>query len=198
MAETLLRVQLLGAFGLSSGDDSLPSLRSPRLQSLIAYLLLHRTVPRTRQQIAFLFWPETSDAQAQTNLRQLLHTLKRRFPNPEGYLRVEEGTVGWRPDAPYSLDVAIFENALAVAAKAQGKVKIVALEQAVAAYAGDLLPGCYDDWVLPRRDRLAQSLVGALEQLVLLHDERRNHAAAIAHTQACQPDHTTSKYHVQP
>ncbi|MBP8108685.1 MAG: AAA family ATPase [Caldilineaceae bacterium] len=181
MAESLLRVHLFGAFSLSNGDES--AALSPRLQSLLAYLLIHRAKPQTRQQIAFLFWPETSDAQAQTNLRQLLHTLKRRFPNPEAYLRVDERTVGWRADAAYSLDVAIFENALGRAALAQGPAKITALEQAVAAYAGDLMPGCYDDWILPVRERLAQAYVGALEQLVLLHEERRNHAQAIAHAQ---------------
>jgi hypothetical protein len=37
----------------------------------LAYLLLHRGVPQPRQQIAFRFWPETSDTQAQSNLRQL-------------------------------------------------------------------------------------------------------------------------------
>ena len=181
MAESLLRVHLFGPFSLSNGDES--AALSPRLQSLLAYLLIHRAVPQTRQQIAFLFWPETSDAQAQTNLRQLLHTLKRRFPNPEAYLRVDERTVGWRADAAYSLDVAIFENALGRAALAQGPAKIAGLEQAVAAYAGDLMPGCYDDWILPVRERLAQAYVGAMEQLVLLHEERRNHAAAIAHAQ---------------
>ncbi len=163
--------------------ETSPAALSPRLQSLLAYLLIHRAAPQTRQQIAFLFWPETSDAQAQTNLRQLLHTLKRRFPNPEAYLRVDERTVGWRADAAYSLDVAIFENALGRAALAQGPAKIAGLEQAVAAYAGDLMPGCYDDWILPVRERLAQAYVGAMEQLVLLHEERRNHASAIAHAQ---------------
>lgn len=183
MAETLLRAQLLGAFSLSRGDDPLASLNAPRLQSLIAYLLVHRAAPRTRQQIAFLFWPETSDAQAQTNLRQLLHTLRRRFPNAEAYLRIDERTIGWRSDAHYSLDVAIFENALDAAALAQGPAKIAALEQAVAAYTGDLLPGYYDDWVLPVRERLAQTFVGALEALILLHEERRYYAKAIAHAQ---------------
>jgi DNA-binding SARP family transcriptional activator len=58
-------------------------LDSSRLKSLLAYLLVNRSSPLPRQQLAFLFWTETSDAQAQTNLRQLLHRLQHRLPNAE-------------------------------------------------------------------------------------------------------------------
>ena len=133
--------------------------------------------------MAFLFWPETGDAQAQTNLRQLLHTLRQRLPDASAYLRIDEHTIGWRTDAPCVLDVAEFETGWIDAAQAAGSAKIAALERAVAAYMGDLLPDCYDDWILPLRERLAQEFVAALEQLVLLHEERRNYAAAIAHAQ---------------
>src|SRR5260370_1310896 len=43
----------------------------PRLQSLLAYLVLHRTAPQARSHLAFLLWPDSSEAQAHSNLRQL-------------------------------------------------------------------------------------------------------------------------------
>ena len=156
MSAALLRVQLLGTFAITYGDQAITSLHAARLQALLAALLLHRAAPQTRQQIAFQFWPDTSDAQAQTNLRQLLYTLRQRLPNASAYLLVDDHTVAWRSDGPCTVDIAVFADALAVAVKANGAAKIQALEAAVAAYTGDLLPGCFDDL-----DHCAARAVGA-------------------------------------
>ena len=69
-----LRVRLLGAFSVVLDDEPLRGLNSARLQSLFAYLALHRDAPHLRQHLAFLFWPDSSEAQARNNLRQVLHT----------------------------------------------------------------------------------------------------------------------------
>ena len=45
---------------------------------------------------------------------------------------------------------------------------MAALRQAVECYRGDLLPGCYDDWLQIERERLYQALLAALEKLILL------------------------------
>ena len=108
-----VQIRVLGEFSVAVDDAAVGGLHSARLQSLLAYLLLNRTTPQSRQQLAFLFWPETSDGQAQTNLRQLLHTLRRRLPALADALLVDERTIRWRADAPLQLDVAEFEAALA-------------------------------------------------------------------------------------
>jgi predicted ATPase len=54
-----------------------------------------------------------------------------------------------------------------------------ALEWAVALYRGDLLPSCYDDWIVPQRERLRQAHLSALERLVRLLEEQRDYPAAI-------------------
>jgi DNA-binding SARP family transcriptional activator len=194
-----LEIHLLGAFMVVCAGVQIASLRAPRLQALLAYLLLHRGAPQPRQRIAFLFWPETSDRQAQTNLRQLLHTFRQRIPHVDACLQVDEHTLTWRSSAPCTLDVAEFEAALATAAPRTGAARIAALEAAVAAYAGDLLPDCYDDWILAPREQLAQKFVAALEQLILLHEEQRSYAAAIAHAQrllAYDPLHEATYRHL--
>ena len=181
MDEAHLHIHLFGAFTLFDDDQPITSLNAARLQSLIAYLLIHRAAPQTRQQIAFLFWSDSSDAQAQTNLRQLLYRIKKRLPRADDYLLSDEHTVGWQTGANYALDLEEFEEALRAASAADGPAKINALERAAAVYAGDLLPNCYDDWLIPVRERLAQEYVATMEQLVLLHEERRNYDAAIDH-----------------
>lgn len=67
-----LDLQLLGGFHLTVEGVSLPGLDKTRWQELIAYLVLQRLAPVSRAQVAFTLWPDTREAQALTNLRNLL------------------------------------------------------------------------------------------------------------------------------
>ena len=179
-----LEIRLLGEYTVALDGCTVHDLDTARLQALLAYLVLNRGAPQSRQRIAFLFWPETSDSQAQTNLRQLLHTLRKRLPNAAAHLHVGERTVHWRDDSPATVDVTRFQAATARAAQGAGLERLVALQEATTAYGGELLPGCYHDWILAQREQLAQQFSGALEQLVLFHEERRDYAEAIACAQS--------------
>jgi DNA-binding SARP family transcriptional activator len=50
---SILHIQLLGEFRLIDGDTPVITVNTPRLQSLLAYLLLHAGAPQRRQHIAF-------------------------------------------------------------------------------------------------------------------------------------------------
>jgi DNA-binding SARP family transcriptional activator len=169
MARPALHIRLLGNVDLRSGDAPLAPLESARAVSLLGYLLVHRGVPQPRQRLAFLLWPDSTEAQARTNLRHVLHTLRRGLPDAERFLEVTPQTLRWRADAPYRLDLADFEQALA-----DGR-----LEAAVDAYAGDLLEGSYDDWVLEERERLRDRYGEALERLQRELEEREDRVGAI-------------------
>ena len=65
----------------------MPPLGSARAESLLAYLLLHREAPQPRQRLAFLLWPDSSEPQARTNLRHLLHVCAGPCPRPTGSWR---------------------------------------------------------------------------------------------------------------
>lgn len=184
----LMDIQLLGVFRLTYGDEPVTGLDSPRIREFLAYLLLHRDAPQPRQQIASAFWPESSDAQARTNLRQLLYRLRQELPEADRFLRIEGATMQWQARAPFRLDVAAFEDALARADKAMRSrrhedtftdVVIAALREAVAAYQGELLPGCYDEWLLSRRERLRQQYAGALERLTSTLERKADYDTAI-------------------
>src|SRR5579884_1862427 len=103
-----LQIRLLGTFSVSYGDQLVAGMTTPRLQSLLAYLLLHRNVPQPRSHIASLFWPEVPEPQARNNLRQVLHSLRAALPDPDVFLSANAATVQWRTDAPFTLDVAEF------------------------------------------------------------------------------------------
>src|SRR2546426_546219 len=96
-----LHVYLLGDFRLVYGEQLVTSVSSPRLQSLLAYLVLHRTAPQSRQHLAFMLFPDSTEAQARTNLRYLLHQLRQALPDPELFLAADAQTLQWRPGAPF-------------------------------------------------------------------------------------------------
>lgn len=176
-----LHISLFGDLQLTYGPDScttvLHTVNTARLQALLSYLLIHRAAPQAREHLAFLFWPDTSEAQALTNLRNLLHKLRQALPTPERFLLIDARSVQWRPDAPYTLDVATFEQAVAQA------TTCVDLARASDLYHGELLPGCYEDWILPERERLRQLALDLLERLITLLEAQRDYRAAISYSQ---------------
>ncbi len=164
-----LQIRLLGEFHLLFDGQPVSGLNADRPQSLLAYLLLHRDTPKSRQHLAFSLWPDSTEGQARTNLRNLLHTLRRSLPEPETFLAADTATVQWQPKASYDLDVARFEAALQQAAHTDDSATIQhCLETAVSLYQGDLLPGNYDDWIIPLRESLRQQYQEALNKLVHL------------------------------
>jgi DNA-binding SARP family transcriptional activator/tetratricopeptide (TPR) repeat protein len=185
----MLRIQLLGSFQVSDDEKPLAKLQSDRLQALLAYLVLQRAQPLARQQLAVTFWPDTTDAQARTNLRTLLARLREALPNADQFLTVDVQTVQWRTASPFTLDVLDFEQALAANR----------LTDATALYRGDLLPGCYDDWITGDRERLRQAFQRALEQLIERAEQQYHYEQAILYARRLlrhDPLHETTYRHL--
>lgn len=182
-----LHIRLLGECSLTYGREVVQSVASPRLQSVLAFIILHRSGSQSRRHLAFTLWPDSTESQARTNLRRELHNLRQALPAAEEFLSVGTQTLQWRSGAPFTLDVAAFEQAVSAAHDAAGAgddaSQRAALAEAVALYKGDLLPGCYDDWLLAERQRLRQAYLHALEQLVGLLQRQRDYRAAIDYAQ---------------
>ena len=114
-----LHIALLGDFRLDYDDEPVTTVNTPRLQSLLAYLALRHHTPQSRQHLAYLLWPDSTEAQARTNLRKHIHHLRRALPEPDCFLHTDMKTLGWQPEAPFTLDAAEFECALDQAERAQ-------------------------------------------------------------------------------
>jgi DNA-binding SARP family transcriptional activator len=182
-----LHIQLLGSFRIAYDEELVVSIDTSRLQSVLFYLLLHRQTPQSRNRIAFTLWPDSSDSQARTNLRKYLHHLRRALPDAERFLKINSNTVQWHIDAPFTLDVTEFECAIETARQAEevGDPRALQseLEKAIELYQGDLLPDCYEAWVLPQRERLSRMHISALDQLSQLLEEQRAYVSAIHYVQ---------------
>ncbi len=150
-----VRVELLGAFRLTIGQRLVTSINTPRLVSLLAYFALHSGASVSRESLASLLWPESNGPQARTNLRQLLHHLRRALPDDCLQLRIDNQSVSWLLTEECSVDVLEFESAIA-----QGT-----WNEAARLYQDDLLPDLYDEWVSVKRDHLKLLFLEALERL---------------------------------
>jgi DNA-binding SARP family transcriptional activator len=159
-------LRLLGAFQILHHGAEV-SLGRARLEELVAWLAIHPGTPRTRTQIAYIFWPDSSEKQARTNVRNLIFRLKKRWPDVNDAIAIDRTGLVWRQDAAVEVDVQRFQALHAEAEKcgsADDCVRI--LTEAVNCYQGDLLPECYDDWALTAREQLRSSYAKAMEQLI--------------------------------
>lgn len=167
-----LSIRLLGEFSFVYDGAEVQGLHGERVQSLLAWLLLHQDAPQSRQHLAFLFWPDSPESQARTNLRNLLHTLRQHLPDADRLLSVTNLTLQWRGGGDIRLDVADFRHLCAQADTAQSRGDLALARhcraEAVAAYGGELLPGNYDDWIIPEREGLRDEHDRALEGLITL------------------------------
>jgi DNA-binding SARP family transcriptional activator len=175
-----LQISLLGEFALRQGETII-TLDTPSYQALLAYLVVEAQHIHSRQQLAFQFWPDSSESQARTNLRKALHTLRKTLPDADCYLVADRQTVQWRCDAPCTVDVWDFEAAVAQAQQTDHSTdRQTSLEQAIDTYHGEFLPSHYDDWVLSTRETYRQQYQAALEKLLLLYEDQRQYPTAIA------------------
>ena len=186
-ARASFRIELFGKFRIARGGEAIAAVNTNRLKSLLTYLVLHGDAPQSREHLAFLLWPDSDEAQARTNLRQLLHHLRRALPDECGFLAADNHTVQWRRDPACTVDVVEFDAALARAESAAqtsdiaGEVR--ALEDAARLYQDDLLPGSYDEWLQHTREQYRRKAAEALGRLASLLDQIRDLPAAIRYAE---------------
>ena len=147
----MLEIRLLGQFEVRQ-DSKLLAISSRPAQSLLAYLLLNPGIGHRREQLAGLLAPDSAEENARGMLRHALWRLRKTLgADPltgRDYLLVDELTIAFDASAHYWLDAAVVAEPLTAAPSAEH------LAASLAAYAGDLLPGFYDDWVVLARVRL--------------------------------------------
>jgi WD40 repeat protein/DNA-binding SARP family transcriptional activator len=161
----VLEARLLGQFDVRL--DGKPAVISSRAaQSLLAYLLLYAGTAHRREKLAGLLWPDTSDDNARRNLRQELWRLRKAI-GPD-YFRADDIAVSLVARDDLWLDTAV-----ALRAAANGTAPDD-LAEALGNYRGELLPGFYEEWIAPERERLRDVFEQAAKRLTeqLITDQR--------------------------
>ncbi len=145
-----LKVFLLGQFKLQANNQSF-NLTSRPAQSLLAYLVLHPGVEHRRETLAALLWPDTTDSNARSYLRQALWRIRKSFSSASlswvDYFQINDICINFKLDSGYWLDVDQLVNPVL-------ELKEDDLVEIVSYFKGELLPGFYDEWIILERDRI--------------------------------------------
>ncbi|EME62841.1 SARP family transcriptional regulator [Rhodococcus ruber BKS 20-38] len=153
----MLYVSVLGEQSITDDTTGAVVTRSPRGTTLVAFLALHAGVPQPRQLIAPLFWPDSTTAQALTNLRRELHHLRRALDDDPA-VEVTPRDLCWRDTETSRVDLRVFtveyHAARAAATSGDDDAALRHATTALSEYRGSLLPGMYDDWILEARSDL--------------------------------------------
>jgi DNA-binding SARP family transcriptional activator len=177
----VLRVSLLGEQAIAGAGNGARA-RSSRAVALVGFLAAHAGSRQPRQRIAGLFWPDSTDAQALTNLRRELHQLRQVLAD-EPSLVVTSADLCWRDTETCRVDLRVFDverrAALAAAADGDDHGVLAHAAKAIAEYRGDLLPGVYDDWVLEIRSEIERQCVTLCDLLAKARARRGDLLGAV-------------------
>ncbi len=157
----MLAVKLLGQFNIQLDDQPI-EIPSRPAQTLFAYLALHPGTAFRREMLAGLVWPEANEANARSNLRHALWRIRKALGEQVGqnYFPADDLTLAFSPDPGCWID------AVLVGGKIDAGPTPRTLEEQVAAYQGELLPGFYDDWITIEREHLQSAFESKIETLI--------------------------------
>ena len=166
-----LDIRLLGHLEIALDGEPF-RLSTPRKSlQVLAYLLLHRAAPVSREYLAFLLYPDDEEGAARSKLRATLRDMLRAMPQPvEHYVYVDAEKLAWNQDADAWLDV----DAFVEASSDRGR-----LAEAIDLYRGDLLPELYDEWLDAIRERHRNAYLRCLAERVSEARRNADHALAI-------------------
>lgn len=167
----MLSVRMLGQLSIQKEGAPI-MLQSRPAQSLLALLMLTAGVAHRRENLAGILWPNASDSNARNYLRhelwRLNHDLQTNTLAGPPFFIVNKISIAFNDAAPYWLDA---HEIIQTCARADATT-----DEAWAAaflYQGELLPGIYEDWVIPHRMRVRASFDTLMPQL--LHRLRDQH-----------------------
>ena len=174
--DTWWRIELFNGLTARSGEVNLTRFYSQKVGHLLAYVALHSRIAHAREELADLFWPDSEPEAARLNLRVGLASLRRQLEPPglpRGLILIAtRDTIRLNPER-VSTDVSEFIAAVGFADNASDDIERISwLERADEVAQGELLPGCYSEWAIAERRRLADMRVGVLRRLMMDREQR--------------------------
>jgi DNA-binding SARP family transcriptional activator len=161
VSDDQLHIRLLGDFSVSVGDRTIPGdeWRLRRAAQLVKMLALTPGHQLPREKFIEAVWPGSEPDQGMINVRKSAFHARRVLGIEDG-VTLDEGMVRLAPGHIISTDVDSFTEAANLAI---GAGSTAACRDAVALYAGDLLPSdLYSEWCMAERDHLRSLFLDVL------------------------------------
>jgi TolB-like protein len=165
-----LTIRLLGGIEIIASHQAQAAALNRKARALVAYLALQRGQPQSREKLAALFWENSPEEQARTNLRQTLSLIRKALNSDKAKFLVTEGDRVSLTGHNIDLDATQLEDLTADATPD-------ALKQVAAIYKGDFLDGfslkenSFEAWARTERERLRHLACDALTRLIAHCDE---------------------------
>lgn len=148
--------------------------QTARAKVLLAYLL-HTPEGATKSRLFEAIYPreESTDASMNMTLARLRKALEPTLEKgrPSRYILRADGRYTFNRQVRLELDTLAFDQAVNQARRATGAEEQRLLEQAVALYSGEFLPGFDHEWVLALRHRFQDQAVEACRRLLAIYDQ---------------------------
>src|SRR5579862_8932740 len=141
-----IRIALFGTPLVTSADAAVIYSLPRRTLDVLAYLLLNRGRTMPRASVAFALFPDDQEDLARGSLRRNLSYLLSALPEAPShtpFVLTDGKTIAWNAKAPAIVDIDEFERA----------IKERRDDDAIALYAGELLPTLYAEWTTGERER---------------------------------------------
>jgi predicted ATPase/DNA-binding SARP family transcriptional activator len=159
---TTFEIRLFGSIEVYRDGQPVSGFRSQKTLALLAYLIVENR-PLTRDYVAGLLWPDTSQSAALGHLRRALYNLGQCLP---GCLEIDRRMVRFQPTAPTVVDVHLLAELMR-----QGDPD--SLTQAAALLRATFLEGIYlhdcpefEVWIITQQEQWRHVGVQLLESLI--------------------------------
>ena len=187
-----LEINLLGTFEIRRDSTPVTEFTSNKVRALLAYLAVEVGRPHSREALAVLLWPDSSQELALSSLRNALSNLRGaigdRDANPP-YLQITHEAVQFNPHSDLRLDAAdlIRQSTIHPSPLPVCPLPVVqAWVDAVEGYRGPFLEGfsipdsaAYEEWTSVWRERLARQVIQGLHWLSDYYEAGRNYPTAL-------------------
>ncbi len=154
------QLRTLGAYEFVVDGRVLSRPSTQKARALLAYLAMRAGCAISREVLIETFWPDVAPESARQSLKTALWSIRRTIReggfDPSAFLTADHFTVCWR--AAIEVDALAFEQRAAAGDAT-----------ALSVFAGDFLPGDYDQWASSERERL-RALLEALLSASLERD----------------------------
>jgi len=183
------KIALLGRLRLEGEGETITRFRTQKTAALLGYLACFNRRTHPREELIERFWPGDDLEAGRASLRTAIASLRRQLEPPgieSGSIFIADRTNVRLNPAAIRVDTDQFAEAIRSVfdgCEEADARRADRLESALALYAGELLPGFYDEWVLTERNRLSLLRIQALRELTHLCEALRDERRALMYAQ---------------